>query len=103
MPLLESKLEKKSVKYAEDIGYLTFKVSPLGQRGWPDRVFINMYGFHLYIEIKASKKKLRNLQIHRIQQLRDRGVSAYWADNFRKIKSILDDNVDTPSVSVKSN
>lgn len=97
MPVLESKLERDSIAYAESIGYISFKISPISQRGWPDRVFINKHGRHVYIEMKASKKKLRNLQVYRIQQLRDRGCSVFWADNLDKVKKILDEHILEPS------
>lgn len=92
--MLESNIEQNAVEYAEKLGYLTFKVSPVSQKGWPDRVFINKNGWHVYIETKKPGKKLRKLQLHRIQQLKERGVEAYWADSLHQIETILDINED---------
>ena len=89
MPILESYVEKKAVEFAETMGYITFKVSPVSQRGWPDRVFINRYGYHIYIEIKRGGKKPRKLQRYRIQQLEERTVEVHWSDDLETIKHIL--------------
>jgi len=93
MSLLETDTETKAVQYAEKIGYITFKVSPLSQRGWPDRVFIDPRGHHIYIEIKRGGKKPRKLQRHRIQQLEERGVEVHWSDSLPVIIHILDQNM----------
>ncbi len=97
MSILESKLERKVVDYAEDIGYLTFKVSPVSNRGWPDRVFINSSGVHLYMELKKSGKKVRKLQAYRIEQLLERNVLVFWTDFYDQAVGILDEHrLDTP-------
>ena len=77
MPLLESEQERKAVVLSENLGYITIKISPMSNRGWPDRVFINRWGFHVYIEFKRLGKKLRRLQEYRISQLQERGVKVY--------------------------
>ena len=103
MPILESKLEQKVIKYAEEMGYITFKVSPVSSRGWPDRVFINYLGDHIYIELKKSGKKLRNLQAYRIEQLQERNIPVLWTDDFEKAKEFLDEHcLDSPRVPAKS-
>lgn len=70
-------------------------MSPVGQRGWPDHVFINVYGHHLYIEFKKLGEKPSKLQNHRLGQLRERGVEAHWTDNYEQARDLLDANVDT--------
>jgi len=79
--------------YGEGIGYITFKVSPVSSRGWPDRVFIDPDGHHIYLELKAPGKKPRKLQLYRIQQLKDRGVDVHWSNDLEKAMKILDVNL----------
>lgn len=95
MSVLESETEAKAVKYAEERGYITFKVSPFSQRGWPDRVFINIHGHHIYIEMKRGSKKPRKLQAHRIEQLKQRNVETHWSSSIEAIRKILRDGMDT--------
>ena len=95
MSILEGEIEQKAVKYAEELGYITFKVSPLSQRGWPDRVFINVHGHHIYIEIKRGKKKPRKLQAHRLEQLKQRHLEVHWSASIEVIRKILRDGMDT--------
>jgi len=89
--ILETNTETKAVEYAEKLDYLAMKVSPTGQRGWPDHVFINQYGWHIYIEMKKAGKKPRKIQFHRIAQLRQRNVEVHWSDSLPVIKKILYD------------
>jgi len=93
MRVLESSTERKVVTYAESIGYITFKISTVSSRGWPDRVFIDPNGYHIYIELKQAGKKPRKLQVHRIQQLHERKVEVHWTDSFSAVKKILDQNL----------
>jgi len=93
MRVLESSLERKVVAYAESIGYITFKVSTVSSRGWPDRVFIDPDGHHIYVELKQAGKKPRKLQVHRIQQLHERSVEVHWTSDYETVKKILDQNL----------
>ena len=106
---LEAKLEKECCKYAEQQGWLHYKMNVIGQRGWPDRVFlkrkqlimqniskpiqttqITFYGLSLYVEFKVKGKKPNKLQKHRLLQLEDAGVETAWIDDFNKFKRLLD-------------
>ena len=89
MSILEKDVEAKVVQLAESLGYITFKVSPFSQRGWPDRVFIHRFGSHIYIELKRGGKKPRKLQRYRIQQLEERGVEVHWTDQYHVVEHIL--------------
>lgn len=97
MRILEQSVEQPATDYAEKIGYISLKFTPTGQRGWPDHLFINLYGHHVYIEFKKPKKKPSKLQLYRLKQLTQRGVSAYWTDNLSTAKKILDDNYEVES------
>ena len=61
-----------------------------GQRGWPDHLFVNRNGLHLWIEFKKPGKNPSKLQYYRIKQLRDQSAVAYWTDNLEGAKKLLD-------------
>lgn len=88
---LESSVERKSVAYAEGLGMLSFKLTPAGQRGWMDRLFITLVGEHFYMEFKREGKGLEKLQEHRRWQLQQRKCTVYGpVDNLETAKEIID-------------
>lgn len=91
MRVLESAVESKCIAYAVEMGLITMKISPMGQKGWPDRVFIRVNGEHFYVEFKAPGKKLRKLQLHRFSQLTARNVSVFVCDNFEDFKKYVNE------------
>jgi hypothetical protein len=91
--VLEKDVEGKASDYAESIGYISLKVRVTGQRGWPDHVFINPYGYHVWIEFKKPKEFPSKLQYYRLKTLIEQGASASWTDNLARAKDILDANV----------
>lgn len=99
MRVLESNIESYGVGYARKLGYITLKMTPQGQKGWPDRVFINPQGVHIYVEFKRPDETVRRLQEYRCQQLRERNVIVHYNIDARYlIKEILDEHIhDTPS------
>lgn len=90
MSVLEKDIEKKASDYAETIGYIPLKINIVAQRGWPDHLFVNRNGDHIWIEFKKLKEKPSKLQYHRLKQLTEQDVSAYWTDNFARAKDILE-------------
>ena len=86
----EASIEGQAIIHATLLRFITFKVSPAKSDGYPDRVFINERGLHIYIEIKAPGKRPRKLQIYRINSLRERNVPAFWSDNINEIRELLD-------------
>lgn len=58
----EKNLEAKIVKIAKELGYLTYKFTSPSNRGVPDRIFINPYGYIFFIEFKNENGKLTSLQ-----------------------------------------
>lgn len=93
VPVLEKVLEKtieaKAIAFARAQGLLYLKLNISGSRGWPDRLFINHAGQHLYIEFKQPGKKPTKLQQHRLDQLREYCVDATWTDNITDAKRLL--------------
>lgn len=99
LPILESKIERDASDYAESIGYISLKINVVGQRGWPDHLFINPHGHHVWIEFKKTGETPSKLQEHRLKQLREQGAEAHWTDNYTEACEILDASLDTPRVS----
>ena len=88
---LESRVERKSVLHAESLGMLSFKLTPAGQRGWMDRLFITTTGIHFYIEFKREGKELTKLQEYRRWQLQQRKCNVYGpVDDLGHAKEIID-------------
>jgi len=101
--LLESEIEKKASDYAasdyaEDLGYVSLKINVVGQRGWPDHLFINPHGESLWVEFKKSGERPDKLQRHRLKTLRKQEVEAYWVDNFEDAKQLLDEGLDVGKI-----
>ena len=80
---VEQKLEDAVSKWAEQNGIKSLKFTPLGQRGYPDRIF--MYWGHVaFIEFKAEGEELRKLQEYRIDEMKDNKMKVLWTDNFEE-------------------
>ena len=71
----ESAIEKEVVAWAEAHAILAIKFTPMGEVGWPDRVFLYK-GTAVFIEFKAAGKMAKSLQAHRIQVLVNNGFIA---------------------------
>lgn len=89
---LEAKVEHRTVEYAErTYDMLSIKLTPMGQRGWQDRLFITMGGTHFYIEFKRRGKELQKLQEYRRYQLQRRRCDVYGpVDTIEQAKEIID-------------
>lgn len=68
--LRESGAEQKTCRWCDDRGIVHFKLTPLGQRGWNDRLFLLPLR-PLLIEFKSPGEDPRKLQAHRHKQLKD--------------------------------
>jgi len=102
MSVLEKDVEGKASKYAESIGYLSLKINVVAQRGWPDHLYINPHGYHVWIEFKKPGEKPSKLQDHRLKQLREQGAEADWTDNYEEACWILDANLDATRLPAPS-
>ena len=78
---LEKKIEKKVCDYAKKNGFLALKINVVGERGWPDRLFIDPDGWCVWIEFKAPGKKPDPIQQHRMEDLMNRGIPVFVIDN----------------------
>lgn len=86
--VLESFIEEKVCVWAVEQGILTFKFTPIGQRGWPDRMFI-YNGRCAFIEFKAEGETIRPLQLHCIELLHDAGIPAIWTSKYAESVEFL--------------
>lgn len=88
MSLLEKTIEDTVVNWAKPRGFLTPKVKFV-ENGYPDRLFISPIGHTIFIEFKRENEKPRLLQDYRLEELRKRGIPAYWCDNAVEAINIL--------------
>jgi hypothetical protein len=95
MSVLEKDVEGKAGDHAEDIGYISLKINVVAQRGWPDHLYVNRHGHHVWIEFKKPGEKPSKLQYYRLKQLVQQGAEAHWTDNYDEAKRILDASMDT--------
>jgi len=77
----EAAVEGKVVKWACNRDIICLKLTPDGQRGWPDRMFI-LRGRVAFIEFKAAGEELRDLQKHRIDRLMEEGIAVTWGSDY---------------------
>lgn len=76
----ESELERDLRLWCKDNGVLCKKFTPMGEVGYPDRIFLYR-GRAMFIELKATGKRPRPLQAERIRELREYGFKAECYDN----------------------
>ena len=86
--MLESKIEKDSVKAAKKLGWYSFKVLSQLNKGLPDRAFIKD-GLTIYIEFKQPSKTATPLQSKVHQIFSDHGVKVYSATSVDETVRIL--------------
>ena len=84
---LEKTVEDAVCDWARSKGFLVYKLSFLGRRGAPDRLFISPFGDSVYIELKRRGKLAKGLQLKLAREWWERGVPVYT-------------NVDTEKVGV---
>jgi hypothetical protein len=86
----EERIEKATCKEAIRAGWRTFKLSFIGTRGAPDRIF-GRGGRTVLIEFKAPGEEPTRQQSKRHRELVDDfGFEVYWADNLDDARLILD-------------
>lgn len=69
----ESRIEFYFKKQIEKIGGKAFKLVSPGTTGVPDRMVLLPLGNIIFVEMKAPGKKLRPMQVHRVNQIRSLG------------------------------
>lgn len=89
--MLEKYIEKKLVAEVKKMGGIAAKFVSPGLDGMPDRLVLLPHGKMAFVELKASGKKPRPLQIRRIKQLQKLGFNCYVIDDVEQIGGILDE------------
>ncbi len=79
--MLEKTIENGVTAWAKKRGIITRKMNGLGNRSWPDQMFIFPDGRIAFIEFKAPGKKPTDLQAMMLADLQARGVYADFFDN----------------------
>lgn len=85
----EKTVESKLVKAVKSMGGLAPKFTSPGLDGVPDRLVLLPGGKMAFIELKASDKNLRPLQVRRKRQLESLGFLVYCMDRPEQIGVIL--------------
>ena len=78
--ILERTIEGRVVEWARKRGWKVKKMNGLGDRGWPDRLFVGPGGICAFIEFKKPGGKLTPLQQDTINELRSLKQNVVWAD-----------------------
>lgn len=85
MQVLERDLEKQCVAWARKEGFLVLKLTPAGQRGYPDRVFLQRERI-CFVEFKREGEKVTPIQMRRMERLLDLGYRVFVIRDFRTFK-----------------
>ncbi len=86
----ERDIEKHCTMYWRARQLIERKIAGPGQNHWPDRVFINEDGLHIYIEFKAPGKLPTPNQVRQMNRLRNSGCHVYVIDDKRAGITLLD-------------
>lgn len=87
----ERQIEAKLVQAVKSMGGIAPKFVSPGLDGVPDRLVLLPGGKMAFVELKASGKTLRPLQVRRKRQLEALGFSVYCIDSTEQIGGILDE------------
>jgi len=87
----EKYIEKKLVAAVKNMGGIALKFVSPGIDGVPDRIVLLPMGRVAFVELKASGKKMRPLQVRRKRQLEALGFSVYCIDGAEQIGGLLDE------------
>lgn len=87
----EKEIEQKLVKAVKTVDGLCIKFTSPGMDGVPDRLVLMTGGKLAFIELKATGKKPRPLQIKRMEQLKRLGFLCFVLDDIELIGGMLDE------------
>ena len=91
----EKTLEKRFVTAVKTMGGIAPKLTSPGFDGIPDRLVLLPNGKVGFVELKATGKKPRPIQLSRIKLLRRLGFKAYILDDEKEIGGIINDILST--------
>lgn len=87
-PKSEAQLEERVRDWCKDNGWKRKKMSSPGSKGTLDDYFIKD-GRHVWIELKHGDNTPTELQWIEINDIRDHGGEAYWANELEQVVWIL--------------
>ena len=87
----EKIIEKELVRAVKDKGGIAPKFTSPGFDGMPDRLVLLPSGRMGFVELKATGKKPRALQLARHRLLRRLGFKVYVIDEINQIDSVLEE------------
>ena len=96
MSAAESTIERNVCKYAREQGYLALKFVSPGQRGVPDRIFINELGKVMFVEFKTEKGVVSPLQQMWINRLRKQHKLVYIIRSVESGRTLVDTMKEIP-------
>lgn len=85
----EKEIEQYLSKRVRDLGGKAYKFVSPGCSGVPDRIVVLPGGRISFLELKAPGERPRKDQALRLEQLRQLGCIACWADSKRKVDAFL--------------
>lgn len=87
----EKQIENKLATEAKKLGGIALKFVSPSFDGMPDRLVLIPDGHIAFVELKASGKKPRPLQLARHRLLRSLGFRVYVIDSVEQIGGMLDE------------
>lgn len=85
---LEKSVERKSVLFAIQLGWLAVKIEKADKPGHPDRMFLK-YGVVLFVEFKRWGAKPRKTQLARHEEYAKAGHTVHVVDHFDIFRDII--------------
>ncbi len=89
----ESEIEKRVVQWAKLHDLLPLKLTPMGDGGWPDHLWLFYFPAIAFIEFKQAGKKAKLRQELRIAELTRRGYPVKVIDNVSEGITFLETEV----------
>jgi hypothetical protein len=87
----ESYIERVLIGAVKSCGGMALKFVSPGMSGVPDRIVLIPGGVIAFVEVKATGKQMRPLQIKRKRQLEELGFLVYQLDDIKMIGGMLDE------------
>jgi Holliday junction resolvase-like predicted endonuclease len=85
---LESEIQAKCIKYAQEQGWIVLKVISSNMNGISDLILFKD-GMAVFVEIKGEKTRVQPLQLYRQKQFREAGFLAEIVRSLEEFKTIL--------------
>lgn len=89
--MTEKNIEQKLRKAVKTKGGMALKFVSPNMNGVPDRIVLMPKGKIAFVELKAPKQRMRNLQIKRKKQIEELGFKVYCIDSEEQIGGFIDE------------